>query len=44
MPLIVRVNGAGEVSVLSLDNIPHASVNLTDAPASRIPPPGRIRA
>jgi hypothetical protein len=34
MPLIARVNGSGEVSVLSLDNIPHASVSLTDAPAA----------
>jgi hypothetical protein len=34
MPLIVRVNASGEVSLLSLDNIPHASVSLTDAPAA----------
>src|SRR5580700_8947959 len=34
MPLIARVNGAGEVSLLSLDNIGHASVSLTDAPKS----------
>lgn len=34
MPLIARVNGAGNVSVLSLDNIPHSSVSLTDAPAA----------
>jgi hypothetical protein len=34
MPVIARVNSSGEVSVLSLDNIPHASVNLTDAPAA----------
>ena len=33
-PLIVRVDGAGKVTVLSLDNIRHASVNLTDAPES----------
>jgi len=32
MPLIARVNGAGEVSLLSLDNIKHSSVSLTDAP------------
>jgi hypothetical protein len=34
MPIIARVNGAGEVSLLSLDNIGHAAVSLTDAPAS----------
>ena len=34
MPLIVRVNAAGDVSLLSLDNIPHAAVSLTDAPAA----------
>jgi hypothetical protein len=34
MPLVVRVNGSGEVSLLSLDNIPHSAVNLMDAPAS----------
>jgi hypothetical protein len=34
MPLIARVNGAGEVSLLSLDNIPHSSVSLTDVPAA----------
>ena len=32
LPLIVRVNAAGNVSLLSLDNIKHASVSLTDAP------------
>jgi hypothetical protein len=32
MPLIVRVNAAGDVSLLSLENIPHSSVSLTDAP------------
>ncbi len=32
MPLIVRVNAAGDVSLLSLDNIPHSSVSLSDAP------------
>jgi len=34
MPLIVRVNSSGDVSLLSLDNIPHNSVSLTDAPAA----------
>jgi len=34
MPLIARVNGSGEVSLLSLDNIGHVSVSLTDAPKS----------
>src|SRR3984957_17658295 len=34
MPLVARVNGSGDVSLLSLDNIPHSSVSLTDAPAS----------
>jgi hypothetical protein len=34
MPIIARVNGAGEVSLLSLDNIKHSSVSLTDAPAA----------
>ncbi len=34
MPLIVRVDAAGKVTVLSLDNIRHASVTLVDAPAS----------
>jgi len=33
-PLIVKVNAAGEVTSLSLDNIKHASVSITDAPAS----------
>ena len=33
-PLIVRVDAAGKVTVLPLDNIRHASVALTDAPAS----------
>ncbi|HJT88525.1 MAG TPA: hypothetical protein VJ732_11730 [Bryobacteraceae bacterium] len=32
MPLIARVNAEGNVSLLSLDNIPHASVSLADAP------------
>jgi hypothetical protein len=34
MPLIARVNASGEVSLVSLDNIPHSSVSLTDAPKS----------
>jgi hypothetical protein len=34
MPLVVRVEPSGTVTPLSLDSIPHASVNLTDAPAS----------
>jgi hypothetical protein len=33
-PMIVRVNAAGEVANVSLDDIRHASVNLTDMPAS----------
>jgi hypothetical protein len=32
--MIVKVNAAGQVSNVSLDNIKHASVNLTDAPAA----------
>ena len=35
MPLIARVDAAGKVTVLSLDNIRHASVSLTDAPESK---------
>ena len=34
MPLVARVSGSGDVSLLSLDNIPHSSVSLTDVPAS----------
>ncbi len=34
MPLVARVNSSGDVSLLSLDNIPHSSVSLMDAPAS----------
>jgi hypothetical protein len=34
MPLIVKVDAAGKVSVLSLDNIRHSSVSLVDAPAA----------
>lgn len=32
MPLVARVNGAGAVSLLTLDNIKHSAVSLTDAP------------
>lgn len=31
-PLIARVDASGKVTILSLDNIRHASVNLVDAP------------
>jgi hypothetical protein len=34
MPLIARVDAAGKVSLLPLDNINHDSVNLSDAPES----------
>jgi len=34
MPLVVRVEPSGKVMPLSLDNVGHASVSLTDAPAS----------
>lgn len=34
MPLIARVDSKGDVSLLSLDKIPNASVSLTDAPAA----------
>jgi hypothetical protein len=34
MPLIVRVDASGNVSMLPLDNIKHAAVSLDDAPAS----------
>jgi hypothetical protein len=34
-PLIVRVEPSGKVTVLSLDNIRHASVSLVDAPESK---------
>jgi hypothetical protein len=34
MPAIVRVDGAGKVSVLALDNIPYARVELSSAPAA----------
>lgn len=32
--MIVRVNGAGEVANVSLDNVKHAAVELTDTPAA----------
>jgi hypothetical protein len=32
LPLIARATASGNVSLLSLDNIPHASVSLSDAP------------
>ena len=34
MPLIVRVDAAGKVTNVSLDNVKHDTVNLVDAPAS----------
>jgi hypothetical protein len=34
MPLIARVDTAGTVSMIGLDNAKHASVSLTDAPAA----------
>src|SRR5262249_8108411 len=34
MPLVVRVNTAGEVTMVPLDNVKHAAVNLSDAPAA----------
>jgi hypothetical protein len=37
MPLIVRVDAAGKVAPLSLDNAKHSSVSLVDAPASKTP-------
>ncbi len=33
LPLVVKVDTSGRVTLLSLDNIPHASVSLVDAPA-----------
>jgi hypothetical protein len=33
-PLIARLDASGAITLLSLDNIPHASVALADAPAS----------
>ncbi|HVW08363.1 MAG TPA: hypothetical protein VHC90_07260 [Bryobacteraceae bacterium] len=35
-PLIVRVDASGKVSILSLDNIRHDSVNLVDAPEANV--------
>jgi len=32
-PLVVKIDASGKVTPLSLDNIPHASVALVDAPA-----------
>jgi hypothetical protein len=34
MPLILRVDAAGKITSLSLDNAKHSSVSLVDAPAS----------
>lgn len=34
LPLIVRVDTTGQLNVVSLDNVRHASVSLSDAPAS----------
>ncbi len=34
MPLIVRVDAAGKITPLSLDNAKHSSVSLVDAPAA----------
>jgi hypothetical protein len=34
MPLILRVDAAGKISSLALDNAKHSSVSLVDAPAS----------
>jgi hypothetical protein len=34
MPLILRVDGSGAVTNLSLDDVRHASVSLTDTPAA----------
>jgi hypothetical protein len=40
MPLIVRVErGSGQLSVLPLDDVAHASVQLSDAPAAAVDPP-----
>ena len=36
LPLIVRVDGSGAVTVLSLANIKHASARLTDAPEATL--------
>jgi hypothetical protein len=42
-PVILRVDAAGKMSELGLDNVKHASVSLTDAPAATVPanPSGR---
>jgi hypothetical protein len=42
MPLIVRVR-AGQISVLPLDHVMHASVSLTDTPAATAGPRGNQR-
>jgi hypothetical protein len=42
MPLIVRVR-AGQITVLPLDNVMHASVRLTDSPADKAGPRGDPR-
>ena len=34
MPLIVRVDAAGKITPLSLDNVKHSSIGLVDAPAA----------
>lgn len=34
MPLILRVDAAGNISTVSLDNVKHSSVSLVDAPES----------
>ena len=34
MPLILRIDAAGKVTSLSLDNVKHSSVSLVDVPAS----------
>jgi hypothetical protein len=34
MPLIVRVDGSGKITLISLDNARYASVSLADAPAA----------
>jgi hypothetical protein len=33
IPIILRVDGSGKISTLSLDNVKHASVSLSDVPA-----------
>ena len=34
MPLLLRVDGSGKITLLSLDNVGHATVSLADAPAA----------